>query len=102
MAGELEKCLEEMVRRIVREELERLSRAEEDRFLTVLDAAEHVSVSVSTVRRWIADGSLPSFGGGRLLRVRRSDLGSCLTPRSMERPEPMEDLVSRFLDEEMK
>ena len=44
-------------------------------------AAEILGVSVDTVRRRIADGSLPAERiGPRLLRVRRADVEALLAP----------------------
>ena len=49
--------------------------------ITVNDAAELVQVTHYTIRRRIADGSLPGYRfGPRTLRVRRSDLLAMLRP----------------------
>ncbi len=49
--------------------------------ITVNDAAELVGVTHFTIRRRIADGSLPGYRfGPRTLRVRRSDVLAMLRP----------------------
>jgi len=47
-----------------------------DRLLTAREAAEMLSVQLSTVRRWTSDRKLPVChpGGGRAARYRLSDL----------------------------
>lgn len=46
-------------------------------FLTLDDAAASMSVSVKTIRRWIAAGILPAYRcGSRAIRVRLEDLDS--------------------------
>ncbi len=48
--------------------------------LTLAEAADHLGVSVRTVRRRVADGSLPAFrvGTGALIRVSAGDLDRLL------------------------
>lgn len=49
--------------------------------ISVNDAAEIIGVTHFTIRRRIADGSLPGFRfGPRTLRVRRSDVLAMLRP----------------------
>lgn len=44
-------------------------------FYTVPEAADALGVSVSTIRRWIADRRLPAFRlGPKALRIRRQDV----------------------------
>ncbi|MEO7069544.1 MAG: helix-turn-helix domain-containing protein [Nostocoides sp.] len=44
-------------------------------YLSVDDAAQSLAVSVKTIRRWIAAGTLPAYRcGGRAIRVRLEDL----------------------------
>lgn len=50
-----------------------------DAWLGIPDAARYLSVSPDTIRRRIADGSLPVVWLGRAQRVRRSDLDALLT-----------------------
>ena len=45
------------------------------RYVTLAEAAELMSVSIKTVRRRIADGTLPAYRcGRRVIRVRVEDL----------------------------
>ncbi|MDK9646984.1 helix-turn-helix domain-containing protein [Propionibacterium freudenreichii] len=37
-------------------------------------AARHLGVSVATIQRRIADGTLPAYRSGRMVRVKLSDL----------------------------
>jgi excisionase family DNA binding protein len=51
--------------------------------LTMTEAATELGVSLNTVRRRIADGSLPAYrikGRSRLIRIRRSDLDNLQEP----------------------
>ncbi|MGW4333832.1 excisionase family DNA-binding protein [Rhodococcus koreensis] len=49
--------------------------------LTVQQAADELGVSVITIRRRIADGSLPAHRlGPRLIRIRRADLDRFAMP----------------------
>lgn len=49
--------------------------------ITVAEAANTLGVSVKTVRRRIADGSLPATRlGPRMLRIRRCDLAAMFEP----------------------
>jgi excisionase family DNA binding protein len=52
-------------------------------FLRASDIAGRTGVSIRTVRRWIADGVLPStkIGGARL--VARADLDQLLSPSDL-------------------
>jgi len=74
----LEEQLRELVRAVVREELALLSRegrrSEDDALVSVRQAAALVDVCTKTVHRWIAEGSLPAYGEGRLVRLRRRDV----------------------------
>jgi excisionase family DNA binding protein len=45
-----------------------------DRLMTIPDAAEHVRVSVKTIRRWISSGDLPAAKLGLQWRIRPQDL----------------------------
>jgi excisionase family DNA binding protein len=36
--------------------------------------AEHLGVSIKTVRRWVASGDLPSYRLGRSIRIAEPDL----------------------------
>ena len=53
----------------------RAERGEEDRLLSVYEAAAMTLQNPGTVRRWISDGLLPAQDYGKLgLRVRESDV----------------------------
>jgi len=45
-----------------------------EELLTVAETAEYLGCSRTTVKRWIAAGTLPTFRAGRLVRVRERDL----------------------------
>lgn len=54
-----------------------MSVSSSSRLVSLADAAEHYSVSVKTIRRWIADGRIEGYRvGPRLLRVRLDSLDS--------------------------
>jgi excisionase family DNA binding protein len=49
--------------------------------ITVPQAAERKGVSAKTIRRWIADGTLPAYRvGQKLIRIRVADLDALGTP----------------------
>jgi excisionase family DNA binding protein len=51
-------------------------------YLSLEEAAEAMSVSVKTIRRWIAAGTLPAYRcGKRAIRIRLEDLEA--TPRKI-------------------
>ena len=54
----------------------------DDKLLTVTEVAEQLRCGVESVRRWIADGSLPArtLPGGRTYRIRESDLRRAVRP----------------------
>lgn len=43
-------------------------------YMSISQAAECYSVSTKTIRRRIADGSLPAYRSGKLIRLRRDEL----------------------------
>ena len=48
--------------------------------LTVAEAAHRVRVSVDTIRRWIANGTLPAVRvNSRVIRIATKDLDALLT-----------------------
>ena len=51
-------------------------------WLTIAETAKTANVSTKTVRRRIADGSLPGYrvGGSQLLRIKASDVEALLRP----------------------
>lgn len=47
-------------------------------YLSLEEAADAMSVSVKTIRRWIAAGTLPAYRcGKRAIRIKLEDLGDC-------------------------
>ena len=51
-------------------------------YLSLEEAAEAMSVSTKTIRRWIAAGTLPAYRcGARAIRIRLEDLEA--TPRQI-------------------
>lgn len=52
----------------------------EPEFITVADVVTMVSCSERTVRGWIADGTLPAFKAGRMVRIRRADAAAIFKP----------------------
>lgn len=72
----LDTAIREMVRSIVREEVERaLSDAKRTPdILTVEEAADFARVAAGTIRRWGDEGKLEKLYAGRERRVRRADL----------------------------
>jgi excisionase family DNA binding protein len=50
-------------------------------YMTVQEAAGLLRVDKSTIRRWIADGSLPAYRvGKRRVALKRSDVAALITP----------------------
>lgn len=91
--SKLEELLKELVRQVVREEMKaHEDSSAPDEFLSVKAAAEAIDVAPGTIRRWIREGRVASFGEGRFMRVRRDDLlkprerredGSKLSPEAL-------------------
>ena len=51
-------------------------------YLSLEEAAQAMAVSVKTIRRWIADGTLPAYRcGKRAIRIKLEDLEA--TPRKI-------------------
>lgn len=48
--------------------------------LSIPDAAEYSGASQKTIRRRIADGTIPAVRIGRLIRIRPEDLEAALRP----------------------
>ncbi len=62
-------------------------------YLTVVPAAEHLSVHPSTIRRWIERGRLPSYRlSEKRVGVKPSDLARLVAPRPA-RPQPRGPLM---------
>lgn len=81
----LASIVEDVVRRVVREEL--ASRPTQDEYLSPAHAAKFADVEETTIRAWITAGRLPRYrAGGRLIRVKRSDLEAYLAAEKAEDP----------------
>lgn len=70
-------------------------------YLAVAEAAVILSVSESTIWRWIRRGDLPAYRiGPRSVRVKREDLERRVTPfvefQSMQDEEPLEEVLERL------
>ena len=52
------------------------------RFISIADAAQHLDVSLKTIRRRIAAGDLKAYrlGGSRVLRVNLNELDDLMRP----------------------
>jgi len=74
-----ERALEELLRRVVREELDAGTSTNEDTFLSVAASAKLADVSPGWIRGEISAGRLQRCQAGRELRVRRSDLERLLS-----------------------
>jgi excisionase family DNA binding protein len=83
----LRTVLREEIRQIVREELQTKAPTEQsgppgrEEFVTTKRAAQLVSVSEQSVRRWIASGELAAYRAGRLVRVRLDEVERYLARR---------------------
>src|SRR4051812_43558582 len=75
--NELRGMLREVVREVVREEMGPRATDLEKELLTYEQAAALVTVSPSTIRRWVGTGALPAVGKGKLRRVRPGDVRKC-------------------------
>ena len=66
-------------------------------FYTVAEVAHALRVSVPTVWRWVHSGRLPAYRvGQRRIRIRRSDLGSVISPvKAKPAPAILQDEADR-------
>lgn len=79
----LETLLEEIVRRVVREELANARRADDVGELSPEQFAKRIGVSTSTVRAMVKDGRLPAKKVGRLVRIAAdATIGEPIRPKS--------------------
>ncbi|MBN8466157.1 helix-turn-helix domain-containing protein [Corallococcus exiguus] len=65
--------MENLIRRVLREELAATPGTSGD-LITVTQAAALVSYGVTSIRRWLRDGTLKRYGEGRNVRVSRRQL----------------------------
>ncbi|HQT62690.1 MULTISPECIES: helix-turn-helix domain-containing protein [unclassified Acidiphilium] len=61
-------------------------RAPNDRLMPLRDVADQLDVSLSTLRRRIAEGALRVHRIGRAIRVSHADLGAFLAASRSEKP----------------
>jgi excisionase family DNA binding protein len=76
--------IEDVVRQIIREEVQRAVRdvmvpagppsSSDDELMSITQAAALVSTSPNTIRRWLNAGRLHRLGGGRSPRVSKAEL----------------------------
>lgn len=72
--------LDDFVRRIVGEELERrLGEREGDGYLSIGAAAKLTGYSTRSISRFIAEGRIEASGAGRSTRIRKSELVRALS-----------------------
>lgn len=83
---QLGKLLEDVVRRVVREELG--ARHGEDRYLSTAHAAELLDVEPETIAEWVRQGKLTRYQAGRGLRVSLLELRAFVKTAP---PAPAED-----------
>lgn len=89
--------LEDMVRKIVRDELAKVKPANDETtgFMSVAEAAAFARVSVYTIRRWVKQGALTRHEAGTRIIVKREELEKLL--ESDEPRDSIEDRVRRRL-----
>src|SRR5262249_42673802 len=101
-APTLESYLEDVIRRVVREEIASLRPVEAKpvtrgtEWLTIARAAEAAGVHTCTIREWIRDGSLKAFRLGRVYWLRREDLDARMM---REQAEATDEVVMKRVDE---
>lgn len=102
----LDASMEEILRRVVREELDRRLGSPgapaptlEREVLTYEQAADLAACSTTTIKRWVKSGALAATGKGKLRRVRAADVRSCLAvgPINVERPTAPQASVTSIL-----
>ncbi len=77
----------------------------DEQLMTVVEVAELLRVSPSTVRRWVREGDVPAFRiGGRRLGIRRSELDQLRAKMLAERggvpfSPPAWELINEARDE---
>ena len=76
----LEATIADAVREVVRQEIrnfvDEVRKATDDRAVSTSDAAQIMGVGVSVIRRMMRENQLPSFMVGRYRRIRVADLPS--------------------------
>jgi excisionase family DNA binding protein len=89
--------LEQMIRRVVREE----RGAPQERaveLITIAQAAAAVSLGVTKIRQWLKDGTLKRYGEGRCVRVSRHQLLEVMAnPKQKAAPVSADDVAAAAL-----
>jgi excisionase family DNA binding protein len=55
-------------------------------WLTIIEAAHYLKMSVPGIRKYVRNGKLPSYRQGRIIRLKQSDLDAFLSPAPVEPP----------------
>lgn len=74
--------LRDVVREVVREQLGDRPTELQTELLTYEQAAQHFTISISTLKRWVASSRLKAYGKGKLRRVRSDDVRACMESSS--------------------
>ncbi|NNC17677.1 helix-turn-helix domain-containing protein [Corallococcus exiguus] len=77
--------MENLIRRVLREELAATPGTSGD-LITVTQAAALVSYGVTSIRRWLSDGTLKRYGEGRSVRISRRQLLDVMARESSTTP----------------
>jgi len=88
----LRALIEEIVRKVVREEAAPGVAAPE--YVCVAEAARRIDVAPATIREWMHEGRLGRYHAGRELRVRVSELPALMT-REERKSEPTPEQAAR-------
>ena len=95
----LRETVREVVREVIREELRAQGQVTPGERLTYRKAAELISMSASTIRKWVHAGMLKKFGEGRGARVERAEVlrvhGGYTRPRLVAPEEKAAELLAR-------
>ncbi len=53
---------------------------DDNEWLTIKEAAEHLKLSVAAIRKYIRLGKLPYYRQGRVVRLKKNDVDNFLRP----------------------
>jgi len=101
----LREIIRDELRSVIRQELGQKPAAAGD-YVSAAEAAQIAAVSPQTIRAWIRQGKLKQFNAGRVIRVRRLELGALMaspagTPVSPDRELSPEEEGRRFVARRM-
>jgi excisionase family DNA binding protein len=74
----LRACIEEVVRKVVREEIAADAGRQPAEYVSVIEAARRIGVSPGTIREWVRLGRLTRYPAGRLLRISVRELDALM------------------------